>query len=99
VLCGFETEFGADPAVVGQPGRRAAQQLLASVTAWRTIIQEFAAQHLDVPAADRTPLLMASCVQAATMSALIWWGAHGEGTPSDAVDLALGNLENGFAQR
>jgi TetR/AcrR family transcriptional regulator, regulator of mycofactocin system len=66
--------------------------------AWRTIIQEFAAQHLGVPAADRTPLVVASCVQAAAMSALIWWGAHGEGTPSDAVDLALRDLENGFAQ-
>ena len=67
--------------------------------AWRTIIQQFAAQHLGVPAADRTPLIVASCVQAAAMSALIWWGAHGEGTPSDAVDLALRDLENGFAQR
>jgi TetR/AcrR family transcriptional regulator, regulator of mycofactocin system len=66
--------------------------------AWRTIIQEFAAQHLGVPAADRTPLIVASCVQAATMSALIWWGAHDEGTPSAAVDLALRDLENGFKQ-
>jgi AcrR family transcriptional regulator len=66
--------------------------------AWRTIIQEFAAQHVGVPAADRTPLIVAACVQAATMSALIWWGAHDEGTPSDAVDLALRDLENGFAQ-
>jgi hypothetical protein len=66
--------------------------------AWRTIIQEFAAQHLGVPAADRTPLIVAACVQAATMSALIWWGAHGEGTPSGAVDLALRDLKNGFAQ-
>ena len=66
--------------------------------AWRTIVQEFAAQHLGVPAADRTPLIVAACVQAATMSALIWWGAHDEGTPSGAVDLALRDLENGFAQ-
>jgi AcrR family transcriptional regulator len=66
--------------------------------AWRTIIQEFAAQHLGVSAADRTPLIVAACVQAATMSALIWWGAHDEGTPSDAVDVALRDLENGFAQ-
>jgi len=66
--------------------------------AWRTIIRDFAAQHLGVPAADRTPLIVAACVQAATMSALIWWGAHDEGTPSDAVDLALRDLENGFAQ-
>jgi TetR/AcrR family transcriptional regulator, regulator of mycofactocin system len=67
--------------------------------AWRTVIQEFAAEHLGVLAADRTPLVVASCVQAATMSALIWWGAHGEGSPSDAVDLALRELENGFAGR
>jgi hypothetical protein len=40
----------------------------------------------------------AACVQAATMSALIWWGAHDEGAPSEAVDLALRDLENGFAQ-
>ena len=66
--------------------------------AWRTIIQEFAAQHLGVPAADRSPLIVAACVQAATMSALIWWGAHDEGTPSDAVDRALRDLQNGFAQ-
>jgi AcrR family transcriptional regulator len=66
--------------------------------AWRTIIQEFAAQHLGVSAADRAPLIVAACVQAATMSALIWWGAHDEGTPSDAVDVALRDLENGFAQ-
>jgi TetR/AcrR family transcriptional regulator, regulator of mycofactocin system len=66
--------------------------------AWRGIIQEFAAQHLGVPAADRAPLIVAACVQAATMSALIWWGAHDEGTPSDAVDRALRDLENGFAQ-
>jgi AcrR family transcriptional regulator len=66
--------------------------------AWRTIIQEFAAQHLGVPAVDRAPLIVAACVQAATMSALIWWGAHDEGTPSEAVDLALRDLENGFAQ-
>jgi AcrR family transcriptional regulator len=65
---------------------------------WRTIIQEFAAQHLGVSVADRTPLIVAACVQAATMSALIWWGAHDEGTPSDAVDVALRDLENGFAQ-
>ena len=68
-------------------------------TAWRTIIQEFAAQHLGVPAADRTPLIVAACVQAATMTALIWWGAHDQGTPSDAVDRALRDLENGFASR
>jgi TetR/AcrR family transcriptional regulator, regulator of mycofactocin system len=68
-------------------------------TAWRTVIQEFAAQHLGVPADDRTPLVVASCVQAAVMSALIWWGAHGEGTPSDAVDLALRDLQSGFTDR
>ena len=65
--------------------------------AWRAIIQEFAAQHLGVPSADRAPLIVAACVQAATMSALIWWGAHDEGTPSDAVDLALRDLAAGFA--
>jgi TetR/AcrR family transcriptional regulator, regulator of mycofactocin system len=68
-------------------------------TAWRTVIQEFAARHLGVPADDRTPLVVASCVQAAVMAALTWWGAHGEGTPSDAVDLALRDLQGGFTDR
>jgi AcrR family transcriptional regulator len=67
-------------------------------TAWRTVIQEFAAQHLAVPVTARTPFIVAACVQAATMSALIWWGAHDEGTPSDAVDTTLRDLESGFAQ-
>jgi AcrR family transcriptional regulator len=66
--------------------------------AWRLVIQEFAAQHLGVPTADRTPFVVSSCVQAATLSALIWWGANDGSAPSAAVDLALRDLENGFAQ-
>jgi hypothetical protein len=33
------------------------------------------------------------------MSALIWWGSRSDSEPADAVDLALRELEAGFAQR
>jgi TetR/AcrR family transcriptional regulator, regulator of mycofactocin system len=68
-------------------------------TAWRAVIQEFVARQLGVDAADLTPRVAASCIQAAAMSALIWWGSHGEGAAADAVDRALRELETGFAQR
>jgi AcrR family transcriptional regulator len=68
-------------------------------TAWRTVIQEFAARQLGADAADLIPRVVASCIQAATMSALIWWGSRSDSEPADAVDLALRELEAGFAQR
>lgn len=68
-------------------------------TAWRTVIQEFIAQQLGTDAADLIPRVAASAIQAATMSALIWWGSCPEGEPADAVDRALRELETGFAQR
>ncbi|HEY1703863.1 MAG TPA: TetR family transcriptional regulator [Trebonia sp.] len=68
-------------------------------TSWRAVIEEFATRHLRADAADLTPRVAATCVQAATMSALIWWGTQDDGTPAEAVDRALRELESGFAQR
>ena len=66
--------------------------------AWRTVISEFVAQQLGADVTDLTPRVAASCIQAATMSALIWWGTRSDSEPADAVDLALRQLEAGFAQ-
>jgi AcrR family transcriptional regulator len=68
-------------------------------TAWRTVIQVFIAGQLGADASDLTPWVAASSIQAATMSALIWWGSHSECAAVDVVDLALRELETGFAQR
>ena len=65
-------------------------------TAWRTVIQEFVAQQLGADAGDLVPRVAASAIQAATMSALIWWGSCSDGAAADAVDLALRQLEAGF---
>jgi AcrR family transcriptional regulator len=66
--------------------------------AWRTVIQEFVAQRLGCETTALTPRVAASCIQAATMSALIWWGSHSDSKAADAVDLALRELETGFTQ-
>jgi TetR/AcrR family transcriptional regulator, regulator of mycofactocin system len=68
-------------------------------TAWRTVIQEFIAGQLGADVSDLTPWVAASSIQAATMSALIWWGSHSECAAAGAVDQALRELEAGFAQR
>jgi AcrR family transcriptional regulator len=67
-------------------------------TAWRAVIQGFVAEQLGADVNDLTPRAVASCVQAATMSALIWWGSRDDNAPGDAVDRALRELESGFTQ-
>jgi AcrR family transcriptional regulator len=64
--------------------------------AWRTVISEFVAQQLGADVTDLTPRVAASAIQAATMSALIWWGSRSDSEPADAVDLALRELETAF---
>jgi TetR/AcrR family transcriptional regulator, regulator of mycofactocin system len=64
--------------------------------AWRTVIGEFVAQQLGADVTDLTPRVAAACIQAATMSALIWWGSHSDSEPADAVDRALRELGTGF---
>jgi AcrR family transcriptional regulator len=66
--------------------------------AWRAVIGEFVARQLGADVTDLTPQVAASCIQAATMSALIWWGTRSDSEPADAVDRALRQLETGFTQ-
>jgi AcrR family transcriptional regulator len=65
-------------------------------TAWRTVIQDFVAQNIGDDPAGLIPHVAAASVQAATMSALIWWGSQNQGDAADAVDQALRRLESGF---
>jgi AcrR family transcriptional regulator len=64
--------------------------------AWRAVIGEFVARQLGADITDLIPRVAASCIQAATMSALIWWGSRSDSEPADAVDRALRELEAGF---
>jgi AcrR family transcriptional regulator len=62
--------------------------------AWRTVIRQFIAEELDIDPDELTAHVAASGIQAVTMSALIWWGSHGDGEAVDTVDRALGQLEH-----
>jgi AcrR family transcriptional regulator len=67
-------------------------------TAWRAVIQGFVAEQQRADVNDLTPQVMAACIQAAAMSALIWWGSRSDSAAADAVDRALRELESGFKQ-
>lgn len=64
--------------------------------AWRTVIQSFVAEVLGIETTDLVPQVAASSIQAATMSALIWWASHSDDDARAAVDRALRELEAGF---
>lgn len=65
--------------------------------AWRNVLRDFACIHIGARPGDLTPEVVASSVQAATMVALVWWAEHSQGPPEEVVDLALRELEAGFA--
>lgn len=61
--------------------------------AWRQVLVEFVATALGQTTDDLAPLVIAHCVQAATMAGLIW-AAEGSSSepPWQAVDQALSQL-------
>jgi len=67
-------------------------------TAWRTVISNFVAGVLGTEPTALAPQVAAASIQAATMSALIWWAAHSDDDARATVDRALRELETGFAR-
>lgn len=67
--------------------------------AWRTVIEDFAREQLEAEPEALAPRVLAAAAQSATMTALVWWAEHDDEGPTASVDLALRDLERGFAPR
>ena len=67
--------------------------------AWRTVIENFISDQLGDDPDGLTARVAAAATQAATMSALAWWGVHSDGDAAEAVDRALRELGAGFTRR
>ncbi|MCW2830413.1 MAG: mycofactocin system transcriptional regulator [Aeromicrobium sp.] len=65
---------------------------------WRSILQEWLQQELDVGPGALEPMVIASAVQTATLNALLWWSSADVESPprraEDIVDRALRSLES-----